>query len=64
MNFIKAGDAITRLIYSIAGEKYRDFVSVYIIWEKVVGKKLAQHSKVKKLKDSLDKSCFYLLLFR
>ncbi len=52
MKFLKAGDTLFKLIYGIAGDKYKDFVNAYIVWKKVVGKKLSQHSKVKKLKDN------------
>lgn len=53
MNFRKAGDALSNLIYGIAGDKFKDFVKVYIGWKKIVGKTLSEHSKVKNIKDGV-----------
>ena len=53
MNFKKAGDTISNLIFAIAGDKFKDFATAYMLWKKVVGKTLSKHSKVKKLKDGV-----------
>ena len=53
MDFKIAGNAISRLVYSIAGEKYKDFVTIGLNWERMVGKYLARYSKVKKFEDGV-----------
>ncbi|HCX73377.1 MAG TPA: hypothetical protein DHM37_06655 [Candidatus Cloacimonas sp.] len=49
MSFLFAGDAIKKLVYSIAGEKYRDLVTIRFNWERIVGKLLAERTNLKKL---------------
>ena len=48
MDFKVAGNAMSRLVYSIAGEKYKDFVTIGLNWKRIVGKYLAKYSKVVK----------------
>jgi predicted nucleic acid-binding Zn ribbon protein len=49
MDFLFAGDAVKQLVYSIAGEKYKDLVTIKFNWEKIVGKLLAERTNLKKL---------------
>jgi len=49
MDFLFAGDAVKKLVYSIAGEKYKDLVTIKFNWDKMVGKLLAERTNLKKL---------------
>ncbi|MDY6915311.1 MAG: DUF721 domain-containing protein [Candidatus Cloacimonadota bacterium] len=49
-DFVFAGDALKQLLYSIAGEKYKDLVTISINWEGIVGKLLAERTNIKSLR--------------
>ena len=49
MNLKQVGNSWQKLVYSIAGEDYRDFVTLAFGWNKIVGKMLSEKAKLHKL---------------
>lgn len=44
MAFASVQSKISQLLYRVAGEEHRPFIQLYLAWEKVVGKLLAERS--------------------
>jgi hypothetical protein len=49
MDLNHTGSSIRELVYNIAGDKFKDFVTIAFGWKKIVGSILAQRSFVEKL---------------
>ncbi|MBC8385780.1 MAG: DUF721 domain-containing protein [Candidatus Cloacimonetes bacterium] len=46
MDFVKAGNALQKFVYSIAGEEHRDLVTIAFGWKKIIGKLLAERTSI------------------
>ncbi len=52
MNFTTTDTAIQKLVYKIAGEENRDFISLAFGWKKIVGKLLAERAFIHKIENN------------
>ena len=53
MNLNHTGSSLRSLVYNIAGDKFKDFVTVAFGWKKIVGNILAQRSNIEKLENKV-----------
>ena len=53
MSFIRSGGAIQNLLYSIAGEKYENLVTIALAWKKIVGNIVAERSEIQKIDNNI-----------
>ena len=49
----KINSKLDKLLFQLAGEKYRDFLIISLSWKDVVGELLAARTKVKKFKKNV-----------
>jgi len=47
----KAGSTLMNIVIRIAGDKYKDFITLYFAWKEIVGRILAQYSHVHKIEN-------------
>jgi len=53
MNLKQVGNSWQKLVYNIAGEDYRDFVTLAFGWKKIVGKMLSDKAKLHRLENDV-----------
>jgi len=53
MSFVQAGNVIRNLIYRIAGDKFRNLVVIAFAWKRIVGRLLAEKTKIYKFENNV-----------
>lgn len=53
MNLNPVGNTWQRLVYRIAGDDHRDFITLIFGWQKIVGKLLAERTELIKLDNNV-----------
>lgn len=53
MDFIRTGNVLHKLVHTIAGEEYKDFVSIVFGWKRIVGELLAERATIHKIEKNV-----------